>query len=161
MNEDSKVTKESAYRILEEDSEALEQIPSLRTYFQSVIEDTLPEYYLNRFNRFKGYSDDLPKPEVDPSHENYGFLRLKAGWDHPKYPHLKCRGNVICGISVNLQHAVKDGVLGGGLMEDFRDYDFSFSKGRKGEFWTTSEEIDFINKTLDLAIAQIKEKYSL
>jgi len=78
---------------------------------------------------------------------------------------MKCRANVITGISLSLQGVIEDEVLTGQdhreLVEGYRTREWNAFKGSKGEYWTSPEEIEFINSTLDTIIASIKEVYHI
>jgi len=104
------------------------------------------------------YSDELPQPDVPDTHPDYKFLRLQFREGNPK---MKCRANVIMGISLSLQGVIEDEVLTGQdhreLVEAYRTREWNAFKGSKGEYWTSPEEIEFINSTLDTMIASIKE----
>jgi len=123
-----------------------------RKYIEAIANETLPQYFLDRFQWFHLYSDDLPGE------------RLVDVW-HPDYPLMKCRGNVIYGISGELRNSVKDGVIKSSdiidKVEYYRKYNWNFQKEAKGEYWTNQEEIDLINGTLEAVIGYLKQNYSV
>ncbi len=73
--------------------------------------------------------------------------------------------NVIIRMSLELQGMIKDEVLtdqkSKEIVEAFRTRKWNAFKGSKGEYWTSKEEIDYMNKTLDTVIASIRETYNL
>jgi len=123
-----------------------------RKYLEAIVNETLPQHFLDICQWFQLYSDDLPGE------------RLVDIW-HPDYPMMKCRGSVISGISMTLRRAVKDSVIKSSdiikKMEDYQKHDWNFQKGAKGEYWTSLEEIDLINDTLDTVIEHLKQEYTL
>ncbi len=122
-----------------------------KEYLEALVNDTLPRYFLDIFQTFRFYSDDLPKD-------------MAREW-HPDYPWMKCRGNVITSISISLFKAVNDGVIKDkevvDLISYFRGRDWNFEKGQKGECWTSQEEIELINVTLDAVIGVLVREYGL
>jgi hypothetical protein len=136
-----------------------------KDYFEAIVNNQLPKYYLEQLLEKRSYSDDLPEPAISPDHPNYKFERLAARDNHPAYPKLKCRGNAICEISMTLRASVDDKVVTGEealkAIDDFMSHDWNYCKGGKGENWTTPEEIQLINKTLDTVISCIKDDYKL
>ncbi len=140
--------------------EALEEHPGAsgwyRKYFESVVNGTMHEYYLSRLLNYRtNYSDDLPEVDV---RELAGISSDGSSFTNDNY---KCRGNVIMGIGLDLSGAVKRGVLEGEhilkAVEEFKKHDFRFNHGE----FTTRDEINLINRTLDSAISYIAEKYYL
>lgn len=123
-----------------------------REYFEAIANETLPQYFLDRFQWYKLYSDDLPGE------------RLVDIW-HPDFPMMKCRGSIIFGISGELTTAVKDKVIKSneiiGMVKYYKKYDWNFQKEAKGEYWTSSEEIDLINNTLEAVIKHLNQEYKL
>ena len=119
--------------------------------FKAIVDGKLPQYYLNKLVSFRAYSNDLPGP------------RLVGEW-HPHYPLMKCRGNVITAISLAIQGAVEQGLIDDeriiSLINDFRHYKWNVFEG-KYTSWTTSEEIKFMNDTLDVVINHLCDKYGL
>ena len=130
--------------------------------FRAIREGTVRDYYRDVFENYRWrYSDDLPEPEVASDHEDYIFYRLQATEEHPSSPHMKCRGNVISGLQAHLGHC-KDNAGPPNeaelaeLHRRYATYPWNWQKGGKGEYWTTQEEIDFINETLDIALDLLK-----
>ena len=121
-------------------------------YVEALAFDKLPQYYADSFDFFKMYSNELPSKEV-------------VGEWHPSYPMMKCRGNVIVGIGVSLASAVTDGVLSDQdeteVVDHYRNYNWTFQQGSKGEVWTTQYEIELINKTLEFVSNKIKTKFDI
>ncbi len=140
--------KEWAIKALQEDNFGFLD----RDYVEALANETLPKYYHDIFGFFRLHSDDLPKKG------------LVGEW-HPHYPLMKCRGNVIIGISLSLRGAVTDGVFTEpddlSVVEYFRNYNWTFQTGAKGEVWTSRYEIEFINTTLDFAMSRIRERYGV
>jgi hypothetical protein len=142
------LTKERALEVLNGNPDNSLPFP----YLEAIANETLPQYYFDEIQIHKLYSDELPEH------------KLVAEW-HTEYPLMKCRGNVIIGIGATFQ-----GLLNDKIVEDqeivnsikrFRGYDWEFQKGYKGEYWTSREEINFINKTLRTVAIHIKNKYRL
>ena len=155
------ISSERAKRILEEN-------PNMHFFHKekyfAAIHGTMPEYYLQRFFNYRyNYSDDLPEPDVDLSHKDYSFLKLKAGWDHPAAPKLKCYRNVIGGIGLSLKSVLQYEIILGDEMEqlvgDYHCYEFEAKKAEKGKAWTSQKDIDFMNNSLDKVIRFMEKKY--
>ncbi len=135
--------------------EVLQEHPGIlpdREYYEAIVNETLPQFHLDRFQWFQLHSDALPGE------------RLVDIW-HPDYPMMKCRGSVIFKISLGLYRAVEDKVIKSrdviNSVEDYRAYDWNFQKGSKGEYWTSPEEIELINNTLAAVIGYLKQEYAL
>ncbi len=134
-------------------------------YFQAIAESTLPRFYRDWLRFKKGYSDDLPEPDVPRDHPDYTYIRLEAGWNHPSSPFLKCLGNVIGGISMSLKGCIDDEIVFDSeiyrLVDHYRSHNWNYARGKKGEYWTLPEEIQLINTTLDVMIGYLERTYSL
>lgn len=124
----------------------------LKDYLEAMVNETLHLYYSDRLKILRMYSDDLPT----------GVL---VGPWHPKYPMMKCRGNVIVGVGGTIQTAVNDGVVKNkdvvAKLKYYRTHDWNYAKGAKGEFWTLPEEINLINNTLDSMVNYIDREYGI
>ena len=135
-----------------------DEIKVFKPYFEAIINGKVPEYRLGLLKQFKDYSDDLPFHEDKDK-------RLALVWNHPSYPNFKCRGNVLCGISMGLQGVVYEGLVKDPAVilaiNNFRYHNFNAFRGNKGEYWTTPDEIAFINRTLDTVIDYLKREYKL
>jgi len=153
-----KYTIDDAQRILARQHDT-ETFPlKFKERLEAVIDGTLPEFYLAELRRRRNYSDDLPEPDVPPTHPDYSLSRLAAGWDHPSYPNLKCRGNCIIGTTLTLQDLLDNIELStpvAARITEFRTKKWNYSRGAKGEYWTLPEEITYINETLDMVIAEL------
>lgn len=129
----------------------------VRPFYESVINNRLPQHYYDELKKRRNYSDDLP------FHED-AFERLELALNHPEYPFLKCRGNTIVGIGLKLTSAIDERIIKDpsviAAILDFRQHDWNAFKG-KGKYWTTPAEIEYINKTLDLVIDCLKRTYNL
>lgn len=123
-----------------------------REYLEAIVNETLPQYYLDKLLWYQLYSDDLPRE------------RSVDIW-HPDFPMMKCRGSVITSIDQELGGGVNDRVIKSSEVIDrvrsYREYDWNFRKGANREFWTSPEEIDLINNTLIAVIAYLKQEYIL
>lgn len=121
-------------------------------YVEALAFDKLPQYYVDTFDFYKLYSDELPQGE------------LVGEW-HPSYPMMKCRGNVIFGIGMALSSAVSDGILKNEdelkVVNFYKKYDWKYLQGSKGKVWTTVAEIELINKTLDFVTQRIKSNFGV
>ena len=137
------------------DAEQKESSPGLN----AILNGTVPQYCLAELKKRRyDYSDALPFSEDKTT-------RLALVWDDPKYPYFKCRGNSIIGISLKLQRTLNEGLIKDPsvvlAINKFRYYNWNALRGAKGEYWTTPEEIMFINRTLDLVIGYLKATYNL
>ncbi len=138
-------SKEQAERVLQENPEI---DGSMRSYFQAIVEGTLPEYYLDLFTHKKtDYSDESPSVDV------------RTLIDDPhRLTKYKCQGNYVVGLSLSLQQAVSDGIItDGGLkrkIEDFRNSDLDFQVGDPNN----SSRINRINGILDKTLGHISSK---
>ena len=154
-----RISKERAKEVLEENPD---MVSVMKDYYEALIYNDLPGYFIRRLLYFKGGSDDLPEPSVPSDHPDYSILRLQAGYNHLDYPRLKCRGNFIFGLGTTLEAAIEDRVItDGNLIEkikEFRNKKYNAFVG-KGRAWTTSEDIDSINNILNLTIKSIAESY--
>ena len=135
--------------------EVLEGMPDgyvTRPYFEAMASETLPKYYFDELQIRLLYSDELPN------------RRSVAEW-HPDYPLMKCRRNVIFGISMTLQDLMRHKIVEDpgivGVIETFKGYDWNCQKHLKDERWTSREEIVLINRTLKTVTGHIKDKYGL
>jgi hypothetical protein len=139
--------RERTIEILQEEID-----PASREYFEAIVNETLPQYYLDCFRSHKLWSDDLPGK------------RLVGVW-HPDYPLMKCRGNFVWGLSGALRGAIGNKVVKSSevikKVKDFVKHDWNCFKGRKGEYWTQPEEISLINDTLDFVITYLNQEYKL
>ncbi|GEM_PF-2357661 len=135
-----------------------DEIKASSSQYEAKLNGKLPQYYLGELARKRAYSDDLP------FHEDK-YKRLALVWDSPHYPGFKCLGNVIIGISLTLQGAMYEGLVKDPpvilAINNFRYHNFSALRGAKGEYWTTPEEIKYINDTLDLVIDCLKREHNL
>lgn len=152
-----KCSKEKAKSILDQDIN-----PEERIYFESILNDQLPQYYFEELSKYRfNYSDELPEPNVPVTAPDYKKLKLEFRVKNPK---MKCRAHCIVGISLTLQGINEERVLNSleykKIIRNYRFYDWNAFKGAKGEFWTSPEEIQFINKTLDKTLNLIKSKYN-
>ncbi len=116
---------------------------NVRNYFLYSLAFQERKYYLARFKEFKSYSDDLPIEKVSHSSEYKN-----------KY---KCRLNVILGIMQSFECAIQDGVLKREVVSDFFEHKWNaLNKNKKSKedknYWTTKEEIELINRSLNNAI---------
>ena len=76
---------ESARQAIQENPDMFE---GSRSYFEAIINGTLPEYYRERFQRLKSdYSDDLPSVDVR-SFTIYS----------DRFIQYKCQGNYVVGL---------------------------------------------------------------
>jgi len=134
------------------------QHSDVRPFFEAVISGKLPQYYYKDLKEKRAWSDDIP------FHED-SYTRLKLGWGHPGYPHLKCRGNCIVSISLSLQATIEEAMVKDKsvieAVKKYVNYPWNAFKGKKGEFWTTPDEIAFINKTLDIVMGYLEREYNL
>jgi len=160
-----KHTPEQAINVLKRYSGREDFIPTA-PFWEAIRDGILPQWYLDRFRLFRDdYSDDLPGIDLDKNDPDYRYLRLKATYDHPTGNKLKCRKNVIRSIyghfqgAINQEVIVDEGVIE--VIESFGSRDWECDKGDKGEHWTTPEEIDLINDTLDVVISHLEEAYDL
>lgn len=124
----------------------------MREYFEALANESLQQYYLDRFKVFQLYSDLLPGEKL-------------VGLWHPDYPMMKCRGTCVTGIGFDLKLAISDKVIKSKEIIEkadfFRNYNWNFQKGKKGEYWTTPEEIVLINNTLDPVAEYLNGEYTL
>lgn len=124
----------------------------LKLYLEAIMNNELPQYFLDQFHRRLQYSDDLPEK------------RLVSIW-HPEFPYMKCRGMFITETSAKLNSCIKHQVISDPqvvkAISDFDNRDWEFRKGGLGEVWTTQEEIDFINSTLTLVTQHIEETHGV
>ncbi len=150
----SKVTPEQAASVLQENAHLL---PEPREWFESIRDGNLPQYYLKILLRRKSGSDELPRELVD--------------YEHPDHSTIKCRATAITGARHDLLDIIGEGQVADtivtdaeviGKIKEMLGHPFNALKGgRKGEFMTTIEEIDLINRTLDTTIAYLKKTYKL
>ena len=107
----------------------------------------LTRMYLRDLEIFRSdYSDDLPT-----YHLSY------LAHDDPRYRQgrFKCRGNVVHGIGSSLRTAARWAPLGNvarAAVQAYSEYPFNCAAGRL----TTASEIEFINKTLDIVIGELR-----
>ncbi|MBN2367411.1 hypothetical protein JXC34_00205 [Candidatus Woesearchaeota archaeon] len=139
----AKYDKIRARQVLDEIREREDLVGPIIDYFEALVDESLPPYYLDRFHVYRyEYSDDLPEPDFPKDHPDYVFFRLKFSEERPQ---MKCRGQVITGISVTLQSVITAEVLTDldivELIEQYKTKDWNAFKGRKGEYWTSEEEI--------------------
>lgn len=127
-------------------------VPSLKFYFEAVIGGYLPEYFFSFLNHRRGFSDEL----ID------GELKEKF---HPDYPFIKGSESSIYGTFSLLQDLIIEEFITDidkiNQICDFRFYKWNVAKGETGENLTTSEEIDYINQTLDSIISHFQQNYEL
>jgi hypothetical protein len=138
-------SKEQAERVLQENPEI---DGSMRTYFQAIVEGTLPEYYLDLFTHKKtDYSDELPSVDVRTLID-----------DPQRLTKYKCQGNYVVGLSLSLQQAMSDGVISdGGLkrkIEGFIKSDLDFQVGDPNN----NSRINHINEILNKTLTHISSK---
>ncbi len=143
----TKITPEQAQKILEEhpaDSDFL------NAHLRAIIDGTLAEYYITLLKDSKDYSDELPQG------------RSVGPW-HPDFPFMKCRGNIITSISLLLQGVIGDGIIHDesviNIIEQYVTHEWNAFRGKK--YWTTPEEIQLINDTIDAVIACIEQTHTL
>ncbi len=119
------------------------QIPEpLSPYFEAKKNGTLCQYYLGSFqHRRDDYLDDLPSMDISTLttlDENGLFVGNN----------YKCQGNYIFSLSLELQCAVKDGVISdSGLVSKINQFihqDFAYVHGK----FTIPEEINMMNMIL-------------
>ncbi len=154
-------TKEEVKEVLDKYKDR--EIGSIKLYFQAILDERLPEYYLDELSNYRfNYSDETPEPDVPKDHPDYKFLRLQFREGNDK---IKCRCHAMIGISASLEGIIEDEILTEqehiDLINQYKTRDWNAFKGGKGEFWTSPEEISFINSTLDIMIASIKKVYQL
>ena len=115
-----------------------------RGFYQAILSDQLPKYFLERMLHFKSYSDELPAKRLSP-------------YDPPH----KCRGATITGISLGLLLAVNEGIIQNqdlvARINLFANRDWNF----KRDALATKDEIALINQMLDTVIDYLKAAYSL
>ncbi|AKM79391.1 MAG: hypothetical protein UX85_C0002G0086 [Candidatus Beckwithbacteria bacterium GW2011_GWB1_47_15] len=142
-----KIIKEAAAQML-----VLPNRPLDATYYEAIVNGTLPEFYLHSFQVYRGYSDALPDQLVD------GF--------NSEYPLMKCRTHFLTGLMNRLKHSVEDEIITDTGMavtiDEFCQFDWQANRsGSKSEFMTTPNEIEKINSMLDLIVSHLKQKYDL
>ena len=124
----------------------------LHDFFEALRDGELPTYCCQRLALFKLYSDDLPGP-------------ILVDERHPDYPQMKCRGNIIMGIALELSKCVEqEVVIDPSLItsiDSFVHRQWNAFRGNKGEYWTTQEEIDLMNTMLDRVISNIETTYGV
>lgn len=143
-----KYTPEQARQVLTENTGIL----PWRDFYEALRDGELPTYFCQKFAHYRLHSDDLPGP------------RLAAEW-HPDYPQMKCRESVIGGIVGVFRRCIEQDVIKDHdlteFLEQFSNRQWNASRGSKGEYWTTREEIDLINSTLDRTIHSIEITYGI
>ncbi len=135
-----------------------------REFHSAIINNSLPEFYLKRFKDLRfNYSDDIPEPGVSEKHPDYYLLRLVAKDKHPSYPKMKCRANVIGSIGLSLSVCIDYKIIDDEeLVNEVSDFfDFRWNCTDTNIIWTTKQEIDYINQTLDKVIDYLQKKYEL
>jgi len=104
-----------------------ERIGDVGLYFLELFKFLLYEHY-----------DDLPRIDV-----------RKLPLEDSRRDKFKCQGNFICGLKINAQDLIIDKIVKNKdmkkLCENFYSYNFNFSNGK----FTSPEEINFINSTLE------------
>jgi len=143
-----KYTPEDARKMLMED---VGDVPE-REFFEALRDEKLPDFFCQRLAFFRLYSDDLPGSQ------------LVGEW-HPDFPQMKCRNIVIgaimhyieCCVEYNI---VTDADLTASMVE-FTKTQWHSNKGSQRENWTTREEIDLMNATLDRVISAIETTYGI
>jgi hypothetical protein len=126
-------------------------------YIEAIENGTLPNYYLVRFLIFKNnYRDDLPKEDV----RNLIDIDENGKWKTPTGSGVafKCQGNYILGLRVSLVTAVDDLVITDPSLIEEIDTFTSHKFNYYDEEFTSQEEIDMINKVLDLVIEDLSEE---
>jgi hypothetical protein len=145
-------TPSEAKQILDENPN---MFPEFAEYFRAIMNGTLPHYFLGQFEMYRSYSDDLPEPDIPNTDPDYRFLRLQFREHNPR---MKCRLNVIRGIKLTIRTALNHGILEPSKeLENYLGHKWEADKGAKGEYWTSREEINLINHTLDSLIAELKK----
>lgn len=143
-------TKERAAKALPASGEKIFDLT--RQYIEAIRDGELPRYYMQRLATYKLYSDALPDH------------RLVDVW-HPDYPSMKCGSQAVYGICARLRGSIEDDVIADTGLKDaigeFVAYRWNCFRGGKGEFWTTSEEIQKINNMLDTALEYLQQKYGI
>ncbi len=155
-------SREKVAQMLKENSPP----PPLRAKYEAIAEGRYLEYLLSKLRKYRyEYSDDLPESNVPPTDPDYAAHRLlEAELSNPSYPRLKCRGNVIIGISLTLREIVDEEFIKESAIlqriNDWKSSEFNAFKG-KGKAFTTPEEIARMNTVLDATIAYIEKEYDL
>jgi hypothetical protein len=132
--------------------------------FEAARDGQLAQFYLERLReRRHEYCDDVPEPAVPPTHPAYAALRLQATWDHPRSERLKCRAHFIIGLTSVLESIVENEFIEDPAIPAqftrFREHSWQAFKGSKGMYWTTPEEIAFMNKTMDVFLEPMERTY--
>lgn len=139
--------------------EELRESGSLRllSYLEAIEKGSLTDYYLTLFLSYRDdYSGDLPQKDVRKLIEinENGEFNTRTG----RGTAFKCQGNYIVGLALALQKAIDDSVIINPStlesVEGFLDHDFNYIDGR----FTSPEEIDLINHTLDQVIEDIGQQ---
>jgi hypothetical protein len=149
-------TKKTAERILKNYSENnVELAPIRKSFYQSIIDGKLPQWYSKEFEKFKNYSDDVVLDKASLVKQN--CMRKKA----------KASGNIIHGISITLQGMLKEGLIKDEKLIaqinyfTTRKWNYTKGNGTIGEYFTTSDEVKLINIMLDTVIEYLKTTYKL
>ena len=125
---------------------------SWQDFFEALRDGELPTYYCQKFAFKRLFSDDLP------------YHRLVDSW-HPDFPEMKCRGMKIIGRVRELRQCKEQEVIKDpdviNYLDLFINREWNFSRGSRGQYWTTREEIDLINTTLDRVIHSIETTYGI
>lgn len=144
------ITKEDARRVLKEEKLP----PFMHKYFKAIVEGTQPKYYLNEFRQTKSYSDVLISDYESLVKQQY------SGNEN-----IKARANVILWICLQLDSLVEQEIIKDekliAQIGAFRHRGWNCFKGKKGEYFTTPEELKIINTMLDTVIDYLKAAYSL
>ena len=132
-----------------------ENMPECKRFFTAIIEAKLPSYYLERFRRFKGYSDVLVS-----DHDSY-IRQQYSGKEN-----IKAKTRVVWAIITDLSHVVNEGIIKNEALiqqiESFSTRKWNCLKGgRDGKYFTTPEELKLINAMLDTVICYLQTTYSL
>jgi len=144
-----KYTPEDARRLFADDDvgDILE-----RDLLEALRDGKLPDFFCQKLVFFRLYSDDLPGSQ------------LVAEW-HPDFPQMKCRNIVIGAIVHYIQCCVEYNIVTDAdltaSMREFTNIQWNSDKGSQREHWTTQEEIDLINTTLDHVISSIETTYGI
>ena len=133
---------------------APKNVPGLKSFFNAIIEGKLPNFYLETFRRYRGYSDVLVS--------DYESGINQSNSDNQE---IKAKGNVIWSISSSLSSAVLEGTIKDDELAKqiaaFCKREWNYSKGKKWENFTSPEELKLINAMLDTVIGYLKTAYSL
>ena len=153
-------------------AEILDSRPDLsdvsREYFEAIRDVTLPQFFLRKLQAYKKREDTILKPDIDSDHPDYRITRLNLT-EHAEYTDgrkFKYTAGTIRGISSKLRLAMQHGIIQDPAViaacEQFRSHDWNaLRRAKKGTFWTTPEEITYMNQVLDLVINHLQETHGI